>query len=59
MDKEIKKSSKRPGKHRLSIDFDQPSFDLLKKTAEERDMTITKYVYRAVMTRIRLETSKK
>lgn len=58
METENKKTTQRLGKHRLSLDLPQETFDLLKKTTEEQDTTITRYVYRAIMTRLRLENEK-
>jgi predicted DNA-binding ribbon-helix-helix protein len=55
MEKEIKKSHKRSGRHRLSLDLNQEMFDSLKKAADERYMTITKYVQRAIDAKLQLE----
>lgn len=49
------KRGKRPGRHRLAVDIPAELHRALKNLALKHNMTITKFVIRALIERIKLE----
>ncbi len=51
--------SKRENRHRIVFDMHIELYKILKETCDERDVTVTKYITRAVANRLKIEAEDK